>query len=63
MCVFVRDFRNKFQTCLPAESILDQRSENAREQFIQRVAAEASLVFVGYAGKSNICGKNEQILS
>lgn len=42
---------------LPAESILDQSSKDAREQFIQRMVAEAPLVFVCYARKSNICEK------
>lgn len=40
-----------FQDILPAESILDQRHKDVREEFMQRVATEASLVSVCYAGK------------
>lgn len=40
-----------FKHISPAQSVLDQRHKDVREQFMQRVAAEASLVSVCYAGK------------
>lgn len=40
-----------FKVILPAESVLDQRREDVREQFVQWVAAEASLVSVCDAEK------------
>lgn len=39
------------QHILPAESVLDQRREDVREQCMQRVAAETSLVFIRDAEK------------
>ena len=48
-----------FKDILPAQSVLDQRREDVREEFVQRVAAETSLVSVCGAEKKKI--KNTQI--
>lgn len=42
--------KNGIQDILPAQSIPDQRVEDAGEEFMQRVAAETSLVFVCHPG-------------
>lgn len=40
-----------FKDILPAESVLDQRGQDVREQCVQQVAAETSLVSVCDADK------------